>query len=265
MITVILTYLAVGAVAGVLAGLLGVGGGLVIVPMLLIVFQSQGVAESIQMKLALGTSMAAIIFTAISSLSAHHSRGAVRWDVVGRIAPGIVLGTFLGANFASRIPSEWLKGFFVAFLYYVSVQLWIDKKPKPSRTLPGTVGIFGAGSVIGWVSSLVGIGGGSLSVPFMTWCNLPFRTVIGTSAAIGLPIALAGSAGYVVGGWGHKLLPPHSLGFVYIPALLGIVSASVLTAPLGARLAHSLPVGGLKRIFAFLLMVMGTRMVWGML
>jgi len=264
MTAVILTYLAVGAVSGVLAGLLGVGGGLVIVPMLVFVFPGQGIAESIQMKLALGTSLAAIILTAISSLRAHHRRGAVRWDVVKRITPGIIVGTFLGANFASRIPSEWLRIFFVVFLFYVSIQLWIDKKPKPSRTLPGTAGMFGAGSVIGWVSSLVGIGGGSLSVPFMTWCNLPFHTVIGTSAAIGFPIAVAGTAGYVVGGWGNALLPPHAVGFIYLPAFLGIISASVLTAPLGAKLAHSLPVGRLKRIFALLLMIMGIRMLWGL-
>jgi uncharacterized membrane protein YfcA len=265
MIETWLIYLLMGGVAGVLAGLLGIGGGLVVVPMLVFVFPGQGVDGSIQMQMALGTSMATIMFTAISSLKAHHARGAVRWDVVRRIAPGIVLGTFLGAMLVSRMPTSWLKGIFVIFLYYVSLQMLLNKKPKPNRTLPGPAGMFGVGCGIGGMSSLVGIGGGTLSVPFMTWCNLPFHTVIGTSAAIGLPIAVAGTAGYITGGWGHGLLPPLSLGFVYLPAFLGIVAASVLTAPLGAKLAHSLPVDRLKRVFAFLLMIVATRMLMGIL
>lgn len=260
-----LIYLAMGAVAGVLAGLLGIGGGLVVVPMLVFVFPGQGVDPLIQMQLALGTSMATIMFTAASSLRAHHSRGAVRWDVVRSIAPGIVLGTFAGAQLVARMPTVWLKGIFVVFLYYVSLQMLLNKKPKPSRTLPGKAGMFGVGCGIGGMSSLVGIGGGTLSVPFMTWCNLPFHTVIGTSAAIGLPIAIAGTAGYVTAGWGNVLLPSHSLGFVHLPAFLGIVAASVLTAPQGARLAHSLPVAKLKRIFAFILMAVATRMLMGIL
>ncbi|MCW7752666.1 sulfite exporter TauE/SafE family protein [Desulfobotulus sp. H1] len=258
-------YLLLGAIAGVLAGLLGIGGGLVVVPMLVFALPSQGVEMSILMQLALGTSMAAIIFTATSSLKAHHKRGAVRWDVVWRISPGIVLGTFLGALVASRMPTMALKIIFIVFLYYVALQMFLNKKPKASRTLPGITGMFGAGCTIGGMSSLVGIGGGTLSVPFMTWCNLPFHTVIGTSAAIGLPIALAGTAGYVVGGLGNELLPPLSLGFVYGPALIGIVGASVLTAPLGVRLAHSLPVNTLKRFFAALLILVATRMLVGLL
>lgn len=262
MLTILVMHLGVGAVAGVLAGLLGIGGGLVIVPMLVFCFTLQGVSHETIMHLALGTSMASIIFTAVSSFLAHHRRGAVHWDIVKRITVGILTGTFLGTCIAARMPTDALKGFFVIFLYYVAIQMLSNRKPKPSRGLPGWLGMFGAGNTIGVVSSLVGIGGGTLSVPFMVWCNVPVHHAIGTSAAIGFPIAIAGTVGYVVNGLGAQGLPELSLGYVYLPALFGIVAASVLTAPLGVNLAHSLPVDRLKRVFAFLLFVVGTRMLY---
>ncbi len=258
-------YLAVGAVAGILAGLLGIGGGLVIVPMLVFCFSWQGLDPDIIMHLALGTSMASIMFTSVSSFRAHHRRGAVHWDVVRRIVLGILIGTFLGSCFAARMSTNFLKGFFVVFLYYVAVQMIGNKKPKPSRQLPGRGGMFAVGNVIGAVSSLVGIGGGSLSVPFMVWCNIPVHHAIGTSAAIGFPIAIAGTIGYIYNGLRTPLHDPAMFGYIYLPALAGIVVASVLTAPLGARLAHSLPVNRLKRIFAVLLLLVATRMLWGLL
>ncbi len=265
MILVVLMYLGVGAVAGILAGLLGVGGGLVIVPMMVFALTWQGVAPEHIMHLALGTSLASIIFTSVSSFLAHHRRGAVQWQVVRRIVVGILLGTFLGATIASRLSTNVLKAIFVVFLYYMAVQFLLDRKPKPGRTLPGLWGMFGVGLVIGLVSAFVGIGGGTLSVPFMIYCNLPVHTAIGTSAAIGFPIAIAGAVGYLVNGWGTANLPPWSLGFVYLPALAAIVGCSVLTAPLGARLAHSLPVAHLKRVFAVLLLVMGTKLLTDLL
>lgn len=258
---IILTYSAVGAVAGVLAGLLGIGGGLVIVPMLLFCLALQGISDQLIMHLALGTSMASIIFTAVSSFWAHHKRGAVNWIVVRRIVVGIFVGTFLGSCFAARLPSNFLKGFFIVFLYYVATQMLLNRKPAASRELPGNVGMFGAGNVIGAVSSLVGIGGGTLSVPFMIWCNIPVHNAIGTSAAIGFPIAIAGTIGYIYNGLNIADLPNMSLGYVYFPALIGIVGVSVLTAPLGVRLAHSLPVNKLKRVFAGLLLLVATRML----
>jgi uncharacterized membrane protein YfcA len=261
MLTLISIYLAVGAVAGVLAGLLGIGGGLVIVPMLVFCLTWQGVSQESIMHIALGTSMASIMFTAVSSFMAHHRRGAVRWVVVRRIVPGILVGTFLGTIVASRLSTGFLKGFFGIFLYYVAIQMLVDKKPKASRDLPGNAGMFGVGSVIGVVSSLVGIGGGTLSVPFMMWCNIPVHHAIGTSAAIGFPIAIAGTAGYILNGWNVATVPPYSMGYIYLPSLVGIVAASVLTAPLGVRLAHSLPVARLKRVFAVLLLLVGTRML----
>jgi uncharacterized membrane protein YfcA len=265
MTVIILTYLGLGSIAGVLAGLLGIGGGLVIVPMLVFALTWQGVSQEHLMHLALGTSMASIIFTAISSFMAHHKRGAVHWNVVRRIVPGILAGTFLGTFVASRMPTNVLKGFFVVFLYYVAFQMLTGKKPKPGRGLPGKFGMFGAGSTIGVVSSLVGIGGGTLSVPFMMWCNIAVHEAIGTSAAIGFPIAVAGTVGYILNGWNVSGLPQYSLGYAYLPALAGIVAASVVTAPLGVRLAHSLPVDKLKRVFAVLLLAVGTRMLFGLL
>ncbi len=264
MLTIISIYLGVGAIAGVLAGLLGIGGGLVIVPMLVFGLTWQKVSNDLIMHLALGTSMASIMFTAVSSFWAHHKRGAVHWDIVRRITPGILLGTFLGSCVASRMSTNYLKGFFVVFLYYVAAQMLTNTKPKPSRGLPGWMGMFGTGNVIGAVSSLVGIGGGTLSVPFMLWCNIAVHEAIGTSAAIGFPIAIAGTAGYLFNGIRASGLPEYSLGYIYLPALAGIVCASVLTAPVGVRLAHSLPVMKLKRLFAILLIIVATRMLTSM-
>jgi uncharacterized membrane protein YfcA len=258
-------YSVAGAVAGILAGLLGIGGGLVIVPMLVFCFHQQGISDDIIMHLALGTSMASIMFTSVSSFWAHHRRGAVKWMVVQRIALGILVGTFLGSCVAAKLSTPILKVFFVIFLFYVAAQMLTGKGPKAGRELPGRLGMFGVGNVIGGVSSLVGIGGGTLSVPFMMWCNVPLHQAIGTSAAIGFPIAVAGAVGYVANGLGAgAILPHHALGYVYLPALAGLVAASVLTAPLGVRLAHSLPVGRLKTVFAVLLLVVATRMLMGL-
>jgi uncharacterized protein len=264
MLTIMLIYVGLGAVVGVLAGLLGVGGGLVIVPMVVFTLTWQGLPSQHLMHLALGTSLASIIFTSVSSFWAHHQRGAVHWDVVRRIVLGILVGTFLGSCLASRLSTNLLKGVFVVFLFYMGFQMLTNKKPKPTRGLPGRLGMFGAGNVIGAVSALVGIGGGSLSVPFMVWCNMTVHDAIGTSAAIGFPIAVAGAAGFMLNGFRAQGLPAYSLGYVYLPALAGIVGASVLTAPLGVRLAHSLPVDKLKRVFALLLFVMGVKMLVGL-
>lgn len=261
---VYLVYLSLGAVAGILAGLMGIGGGLVIVPMLVFCFMGLGIPHEHIMHIALGTSLASIIFTSISSFMAHHRRGAVHWDIVRRIVPGIIVGTLFGAYIASLLTTNLLKGFFGIFLFYVALQFLLDKKPKPTRELPGMVGMFSAGNGIGIVSSLMGIGGGTLSVPFMIWCNIPIHNAIGTSAAIGFPIAVAGTVGYILTGQGATDLPSASFGYVYFPALIGIVCASMLTAPLGARLAHWLPVSKLKRIFAVLLMVVGTKMIFSL-
>lgn len=261
MASLLVMYSVVGAVAGVLAGLLGVGGGLVIVPMLVLCFNLQHVEHHAVMHLALGTSMASIVFTSVSSFWSHHKRGAVQWTVVRRVVMGILLGTFLGTFVASRMSTNLLKGFFVVFLIYVATQMLLGHKPRPSRGLPAAGGMFVVGNVIGLVSSLVGIGGGTLSVPFLIYSNVPAHVAIGTSAAIGFPIALAGTAGYLVNGMGQQARPALSIGYVYLPALAAIVCTSVLTAPLGVRLAHSLPVDKLKRVFAVLLYAVAARML----
>ncbi|MCL4205682.1 MAG: sulfite exporter TauE/SafE family protein [Pirellulaceae bacterium] len=261
MTLLILTYLCVGAVVGVLAGLLGVGGGLVIVPMLVVCFTQQDIPQESLMHLAIGTSAASIVFTSVSSFRAHHKRGAVVWHAVFRIAPGILAGAVLGTFLASRMSTQGLKGFFAVFLCFVALQMLLDRKPRPARDLPGWWGMAAVGAAIGAVSSLAGIGGGIMSVPFLLWCNQPMHRAIGTSAAIGFPIALFTSLGNVFFGLHATGLPAYAVGYVYLPALACIVAASVLTAPLGAGLAHRLPVRALKRVFAVLLIVVGTRML----
>ena len=256
-----LSYLVLGAVVGFFAGLLGVGGGGIMVPVLTSLFVAQGMPKDNVVHLALGTSMAAIVLTSVASLRAHHRHGAVRWDVVRFIAPGILVGTFGATFIASSLPSEPLAIFFACFMAYVSLQMLANIKPKPSRELPGAVGMSAVGVGIGGVSALVAIGGGSLSVPFMTWCNVKMQHAIGTSAAIGLPIALAGTVGYLINGIGSIGMPDYSVGYVYLPALVLISVVSTFTAPLGAGLAHRLPVATLKRVFAGVLMLLCAKML----
>ena len=256
-------YVLLGLAAGFVAGLLGVGGGLIIVPVLAWLLEAQGLTQN-AIHYALGTSLASILFTSISSLRAHHARGAVEWSTVRRITPGILFGTFVGAALAARLSPLPLKIFFVLFLFYAAIQMWWNFKPTAHRQLPGMGGMFGAGSVIGAVSSWVGIGGGTLSVPFQLWCNVPLHRAIGTSAAIGLPIAAAGAAGYALNGPAGTTLP-GSLGYIHLSALACIALGSVATAPLGARAAHALPVGRLKRIFALFLFTLAIRMAWSLL
>lgn len=257
----LVAYLALGAFVGFFAGLLGVGGGGIMVPMLTTLFAAQDFPRDHLVHLALGTSMAAIVMTSVSSLRAHHAHGAVRWDIVRGIAPGVLAGTFAGTFVAARVATAPLAIFFGCFMAYVSLQMILNVKPKPSRELPGAAGLAGVGTGIGAVSALVAIGGGSLSVPFMTWCNVRMQNAIGTSAAIGLPIALAGAAGYLINGWGCAGLPDWSVGYVYVPALVLVSAVSTLTAPLGARLAHRLPVATLKKIFAGVLILLSAKML----
>jgi uncharacterized membrane protein YfcA len=257
----ILLYLAAGSVAGLLAGLLGVGGGVVIVPMLMFIFTAQHFPVDHMIHIAIGTSLASIMFTSLSSLRAHHSHGAVNWIIVKRITPGILIGTLAGTFLVARLPASLLKGFFIFFVFYVATQMLLNIRPKPARQLPGAKGMFAAGSLIGMVSSFVGIGGGALSVPFMTWSNVKMHEAIGTSAAIGFPIAVAGTIGYLINGLEINNLPDWSLGFIHLPSLAGLVLASVIIAPLGAKAAHKLPVIILKRIFAVFLYIIGTKLL----
>ena len=260
----IVYYLLLGAVVGVTAGLLGVGGGLIIVPVLTYLFSQQYFAPNIIVHLAIGTSLATIIFTSISSIRAHHYKHrAVNWSVVRRLTPGIVVGALLGALIADWLNAAALRKVFGVFELIIAVQLAINLKPRPSRTLPGGAGMFVAGNVIGSISSIIGIGGGTMTVPFLTWCNITIQKAVATSSACGLPIAIAGTIGFIITGHDELLLPEHALGYVYLPALIAILATSIFTAPLGARLAHYLPATTLKRVFAVVLFVLGMKMLLG--
>ena len=233
------------------------------VPLLTMIFSAQaGFPVNEVLHLALGTSAATILFTSLASLHAHHRHGAVLWKVFAQITPGILLGTVLGTMFASKVPARHLAIFFAAFVCFAAFQMSFGVKPKATRELPGAAGIFAVGTGIGAVSALVAVGGGALTVPFLSWCNVKIQNAIGTSAAVGFPIALGSALGYVFNGWGRPGLPEWSLGFVYLPALLGVVPFSMIMAPVGARCTHMFPVAMLKRLFAALLIVLAVRMLW---
>ena len=257
------TYLAVGSVAGVLAGLLGVGGGLVIVPALAWVFQESGFPASAVMHMAVGTSLATIVATAASSVRAHHARGAVRWALAARLAPGVMAGALAGAALAAGLSTRWMTGLFGLLEVLIGGYMLAKQERGPAEAggpMPGTLAVALAGAVIGTVSGVAGIAGGTLTVPLLVHWRVPVAQAIATSAAVGLPIALSGGLGFVVTGW-DEALPRGSLGYVYLPAVLGIALASVSFAPLGARLAHRLPTGVLRRVFAVFLLLVGTRLL----
>ena len=252
-----------GLSTGFLAGLLGIGGGMLMVPFITYIMSSRGIAPDLSVKMAIATSMATIIFTSISSVRAHHRRGAVRWDIVKRLAPGIVIGSIIASlGVFSLLKGSQLAIFFGLFVSFSATQMFLDKKPKPTRQMPGTTGQLAAGGFIGFLSGLVGAGGGFISVPFMAWCNVAIHNAVATSAALGFPIAAANVLGYVLSGQTVQDLPAHSFGYVWLPALLVIALFSVVTAPLGAKAAHSLPVAKLKRIFASLLYALAAYMLY---
>jgi uncharacterized membrane protein YfcA len=252
-----------GLVSGFLAGLLGIGGGMLMVPFITFIVGQRGVAADLAVKMAIATSMATIVFTSISSVRAHHRRGAVRWDIVRRLAPGIVVGSLAGSlGVFALLKGSVLAIVFALFVGFSATQMFLDRKPKPTRQMPGTAGQLAAGGVIGFVSGLVGAGGGFISVPFMAWCNVAIHSAVATSAALGFPIAVANVAGYAISGQSVQGLPQGAFGYIWLPALVVIAACSVCTAPLGARAAHSLPVGKLKRVFASLLYLLAAYMLW---
>lgn len=258
----ILAFLALGLVVGFMAGLLGIGGGGIMVPVLTSIFLAQGIPVEQVVHMALGTSMASIVITSFASMRAHHKKGAVMWNVVKVMAGGVIIGTFAATFLATYMKSAQLAIFFAIFMAYVSIQMAIDKKPKPSRELSTPPSLFGVGSLIGIVSALVSIGGGSLTVPYLVWQNVDLKKAIATSAAIGFPLSIAGTVGYIVNGMMHSSSGSEMmLGFVYLPGVVLISIVSYFTAPLGAKMAHTLPVGKLKKIFALLLMTLSIKML----
>lgn len=255
--------LLLGCATGFLAGLLGIGGGMLLVPFMTLILTQRGVGAALAVKMAIATSMATILFTSISSVRAHHRRGAVRWDLVRGLAPGIVIGGLLaGAGAFAVLKGTTLALVFALFVGFSATQMLLDKKPAPTRQMPGTGGRIGAGGVIGFASGLVGAGGGFISVPFMTWCNVPMHNAVATSAALGFPIALANTLGYVVGGRSLTNPLPGAVGYLWFAALVVIATASVLFAPLGARSAHAMNVRQLKRVFASMLYGLAAYMLY---
>ena len=258
---IIIELALLGTCTGFLAGLLGIGGGMVMVPFITFMLSHRGVEDDLAVKMAIATSMATIIFTSISSVRAHHKRGAVRWDLVKGLAPGIVLGSMLGSvGVFALLKGSYLAVFFGLFVGFSATQMFLDKKPAPSRQVPGFAGQLAAGGGIGFLSGLVGAGGGFISVPFMTWCNVALHNAVATSAALGFPIAVANVLGYIWSGLALEGLPEGAFGYIWLPALGVIAMCSVITAPLGAKAAHNLPVKKLKRVFASMLYLLAAYM-----
>ncbi len=259
LLSVIGLYLALGAFAGTLAGLFGIGGGLVIVPVLIFSFGLQGISSEVAAHMAVGTSLATIVFTSLSSIRSHHLHAAVRWDIFRPMTGGIIVGALVGAWTASLLSGPALELVIGVFVIVVAIKMILEVNPKPGRMVPGATGLGVAGGGIGWASAIFGIGGGTLTVPYLSWCNVRMQQAVGTSAACGLPIAAAGALGNMATGWGNEHLPELSVGFIYLPALLGIILTSVWFARVGANLAHRLNARLLKRIFAIMLILIGIR------
>lgn len=257
-------YLITGALAGLMAGLLGVGGGALMVPALILLFGHFQDASGWTAHQAVATSLATVIGTGLMATLAHQRRGGVRWDYVRWLAPGIMLGAWLGALGAAAVPGAWLQRLFGAFLLYTGIKLW---RPAPAvaatASRRGGLLLPAAGAGIGALSALLGIGGGSMTVPLLVRLGVPMRAAVGTSSACGVPIALFGVIGFVWSGLGRADLPAHSLGFVYWPAVLILLLGSLPLAPLGAALAHRLPTLVLRRIFGTLLIILSARLLLG--
>lgn len=256
----ILIFLVTGAAAGVLSGLFGVGGGLILVPVLTFVLPHQGVPAEAAVKTALGTSLAVIACHSIASAHAHDGRGGVIWRVVAQLAPGLAIGSFAGAYVAHLLTGATLKHIVAVGALLIAIQMALDLKPRTAHQLPGTAGMLGVGGVIGIASALVGIGGGSLTVPFLTWCSVELRKAVGTSAACGAVIAAAGAVGFALTGLNATVTGPNTLGYVSVPGFITLMIASVSTSGFGAKLAHHLPQALLRRLFALFLCFVATAL-----
>jgi len=259
---ILIISLLLGTVSGVLAGLFGIGGGLVIVPVLAMVFKHWAFPENLQLLMAVATSLTTIVLTSVSSVIAHHRFGAVVWSKVGRLAPGIMLGAGLGAVVAESLPAYLLRYILAGFLFYVGCQMAMQKTAELGGGGQKPWQDYGVSLFIGVLSAIVGIGGGTLTVPYLLRGGMVMQKAVAVSSACGLPIAAAGTVSYALLGWSAQGLPDWSLGYVYLPAFLGVSLSSVFTAPLGAKLAHRLPAKRLKRYFSLLLFVMAAKLLW---
>lgn len=256
-----LAFAATGAFAGLLAGLLGIGGGMIIVPALIFLLPAFGVDASVLSQVAVGSSLACISIISLNSATAHARRKAVDWHVLLRMLPGLMLGGVIGAWLANLLPSESLQRLVGVAALLIAARMFTNASPGARRKLPATTGLSAAGGAIGTLSSLIGIGGGSLTVPFLNWCNVPMQRAVGTSSACGVPIAWVGAASFIFTGWGLSGTGEQSLGYVNYAAAGGVILGSLAFTPMGAALAHRLPASALRRVFAVLLVIVGLRML----
>ncbi|QWE20123.1 sulfite exporter TauE/SafE family protein [Polynucleobacter sp. AP-Kolm-20A-A1] len=257
----ILMLMLCGAISGYLAGLLGIGGGMILVPFMILVFNHLGFSQEVIVHMAIATGMATILFTTSSAIWAHHKHGSIDWKLVAALSPGMIFGGLIGGSELFEVlKTSWLSLFFAVFIVYTSIQMLLNKKPKAGRELPGTLGLFSFGAFAGALASLVGAGGAFITVPFMLWCNVKPHTAMASSSGLGFPIAAAATIGYMYGSWGNPNLPAGSLGFVYLPAVACIVVVSIFTAPLGAKMARKLDIAQLKRVFGILLFFLAAFM-----
>lgn len=258
---ILVAYLALGAIAGLLAGLFGIGGGVIVVPALVLAFSLQGISPDIVFYMAIATSLANIIFTSISAMRTHQKVGAIEWHLVKPISVGMLAGSFIGVNTALTIPAIYLQASFGAFAVFLSLRMLLIEVGAPTSQLPGRVGLGGTGALIGWVSALFGIGGGNLLVVWLVKRGLVMQKAVATASACGFSIAIVGATSNAVLGWDNASLPQYSLGYIYLPALLGIVATSFIAASYGAKVAHKLSPRMLKRLFAWMLLLVGLRML----
>ncbi|MEI6182503.1 MAG: sulfite exporter TauE/SafE family protein [Polynucleobacter sp.] len=257
----ILMLMLCGGISGFLAGLLGIGGGMILVPFMILVFNNLGLSQEVIVHMAIATGMATILFTSTSAIWAHHKHGSIDWKLVVSLSPGMIFGGLIGGSeLFEALNTSWLSLFFAIFIVYSSIQMLINKKPKAGRELPAPFGLFGFGTFAGALSSLLGAGGAFITVPFMLWCNVKPHVAMASSSGLGFPIAAAATIGYMYGSWGHPNLPSGSLGFVYVPAVAYIVAVSIFTAPLGAKMARKLNVAQLKRVFGIMLFFLAAFM-----
>lgn len=264
-IQTVVLFLMLGAFVGFMAGLLGLGGGGIMVPAFVAIFMAQGVCSDEVVHLALGTSMMSMVITTFSSFRAHYAKDGVIWDIFRKMTGGVILGTFLATFLAARLDSIYLALFFTVFMSVVTVRTVLDIKPKPDKKIPSTANLFGAGTIIGAISAMMSVGGGAFTVPYLTAHNIDIKKAIGTSAAIGFPIALSGTIGFMINGWSETALDSWQMGYVYLPAVLFVSIMGAFTAPLGVRVAHSLPTDILKKLFALLLVVLSFKMLFSVM
>lgn len=251
----------IGSIAGILSGLLGIGGGVIVIPLLVWLFKLQNIPSDLIMHLAAGTSLSVMIFTAASSLYGHIKHGIDIWPIYHRLAIGMVIGTVFGAVFGHFLPGRFLEILFAIFIFIIAIRMLIAIKTKSTRTLPGPLGMFSMALLIGSKSGLLGLGGGAITIPFLSYCNVPIRNIVAVSVSCSLTIAIIGTISFIITGQHAIDLPSWSLGYIYLPAFLGVVLTSPLCAQLGTYLSHKLPVTVLTRILGAVLLIMAIRML----